>query len=112
MSHCPGYKLEDFLIDYYGVVDKAGEYGDGYHRICKGRLILSKEQFFKLVDFFESSREVIEDLLLDYNEEENGSWRDYRNFTIVNYISEENNKSAQIYLKSIENIVEKTKGLR
>lgn len=59
MSEYPGPKLEDLLRDTFGVSP-------------------SDEFFPGLVQFYEPYREQIERRLDDFDEDEHGSWRDYK----------------------------------
>lgn len=108
MSHCPGYTLEDWITDWYRIVDDVGQHGTGIRRFYSGQLILNSEQFKKLVEIHEPIREYIENLLYNFDEEEQ-SWRDYCSvFTIPEPIG----IAAEQYINSIMDIVEKTKGLK
>jgi hypothetical protein len=111
MSHCPGHTLEDFLTDWHSIVDDKGEHGTSIRRIYTGQLILSEEQFKKLVEIYEPTRETIENCISMYNEEENGSWRDYRNFVIADRIPDAIEKVGCEYLESIKSQCKMTKGL-
>ena len=110
MSHCPGYRLEDWLTDWCGVVDADGEHGTQVRRAYAGQLILSKEQFGRLIAIFEPYRVLVEEKLWSYSEEENGSWRDYCGYAF-DAIPKEEHAKADAYLRELEGIVEKTKGL-
>ncbi len=111
MSHCPGVFLEDLITDLFRVVDKGGEHGTGIRRLYFNQLILSKEQFGEIVNKLEPYREEIEDKLLNYDEVDHGSWRDYKGLVVVNLIPNEVYDEVWEYLKSIYDQVEKTKGL-
>lgn len=107
MSHCPGSSLEDWITDWYRLVDEKGEYGTGIRRLYKDQLVLNDEQFKKLVEIHESIREHIENLLVDFDEE-TMSWRDYCGcFHIPIHIE----KAAEEYINSIRNTVNITKGI-
>lgn len=84
MSSIPGYTLEEFLAwEYNLVVEDLGEVNvsmglaEVLGTATYARRTLTKEEFSKLVELYEPSREVVESALLDYDEEENGSWRTY-----------------------------------
>jgi hypothetical protein len=110
MSHCPGTRLEDWLTDWFRiVVDGNSEYGDSIRNLYANQLILNKEQFDVLVKLFEPAREHIELWCERYNEEENGSWRDYCS---VFDIPDDITAKAEQYLKQLrESGVELTRGL-
>lgn len=110
MSHCPGSRLEDWITDWYRLVDEAGEHGTGIRRLYKGQLILSKEQFAEFVRIYEPYREKIEDRLSEYSEEENGSWRDYCGYAF-DFIPEEVFEKAQQYRQSLIGSVKETPGI-
>lgn len=108
MSHCPGLDLEDWLTDWYRIVNDDGAHGTSIRHFYKGQLIFNEEQFAKLVEIHEPIREHVEELLLNYDEEENGSWRDYcGRFDVPDEIANE----AGQYIDSIKDTVEKTKGI-
>jgi len=108
MSHCPGFTLEDWLTDWYRLVDEDGLHGTGIRRIYADQLILNKEQFKKLVEIHEPYRERVEYLLEEYDEEINGSWRDYCGcFEIPKDIE----KQADAYIDELRKLVPKTKGI-
>lgn len=82
MSSCPGYTLEAFLMWQYDLIvdgdtgaNKSLEIAEILGRDTRRRR-LTKEQFASLVILFESQRERVENLLCDFDEE-NQSWRDY-----------------------------------
>lgn len=110
MSHCPGHRLEDFLTDWYGVVDDKGECGTSIRRLYTGQLILNEEQFKKLVEIYEPAREAIENCI-DLYDEENRSWRDYRNSAVADCIPDDIDKASCKYLESIRGQCELTKGI-
>ena len=89
MSHCPGTTLEDWLTDWYGLVVPGLDVGSGIRALYVGQRILTAEQFSRLVAIHESIREYVEDRSMDYNEEDHGSWRTYRDgFNVPDGISE------------------------
>lgn len=59
MSRFPGYRLEDFVEDAYFCADE------------RDVLLITK--------VLEPARNTIEMALANYDEEDHGSWRDYRN---------------------------------
>lgn len=104
MSHCPGTSLEDWITDWYRVVDD--EHGTLIRRFYEGQYILNKEQFAELVKILEPLRDHVENLLWRYSEEEDGSYRDYcGNFNIPDEI----NDAAWSYIKSLN--VNRTPGI-
>jgi hypothetical protein len=111
VSHCPGHRLEDFLTDWCRVVDDKGDNGTSIRHFYANQLILSEEQFKKLVEIYEPAREALENCIDMYNEEENGSWRDYRNFTVADCIPDNIEKAGCEYLESIRQQCKTTKGL-
>lgn len=108
MSHCPGLALEDWITDWYRLVDSDGEHGTGIRRMYTGQLILNREQFKRLVEIHEPIRGHVEERLLDYSEEECGSWRDYCDCFSV---PKEMAAQAEEYLKSLRGNVPETPGL-
>lgn len=109
MSHCPGLKLEDWITDWWRLVDADGEHGTSIRRMYVGQLILSKEQFQALVAIYEPAREMIEYVLQDYNEEENGSWRDFCGYAFDG-IPKEIEDRAEGYVKDLRGKVQETPG--
>lgn len=110
MSHCPGSSLEDWITDWHRLVDADKKHGSGWRWLYTGQLILTAEQFAELVKIYEPFRAGVEERLQEYNEEENGSWRDYAGYAF-DFIPEPVMETASVYLKSIESIVPKTQGL-
>lgn len=110
MSHCPGSRLEDWVTDWYRVVDADGKHGTGIRRFYEGQLILSKEQFDQLLKIHEPIRERIEHYLQEYSEEENGSWRDYCS-VFSDVLTDDIRKAAESLLKTLEQSVQKTPGI-
>lgn len=110
MSHCPGDRLEDWITDWWRLVDADGAYGSDIRRWYTGQWIFSKEQFQGLVAIYEPIRGEIEWRLQDYSEEENGSWRDYAGYAF-DCIPKEIEEKAQAYVDSLKDKVEKTPGL-
>ena len=108
MSHCPGVTLEDWITDWYRLVDDAGDHGSGIRRCYKGQLILTADQFKTLVDIHEDIREHVERVMGDYDEEDHGSWRDYcGSFNVPDEMSE----MADDYIKGLRGVVPETPGL-
>lgn len=110
MSHCPGPYLEDWLTDWWRLVDADGQHGTGIRRLYTGQLILTKDQFQELVEIYKPFREEIEARLADYSEEENGSWRDYCGYAF-DFIPEDVSKNAEEYLRALRGKVPETEGL-
>lgn len=111
MSHIPGYELEDVLSDIYGIFDKDGNHGSSFVRswnkssqgeIYSDYTFISNFEFGKFVSFFESIRDRVEFYLQEYDEEESGSWRDYKYSVIADLIPDEMEKEAIKYLKTIK----------
>lgn len=111
MSMIPGCYLEDYLSDAYRLFDNGGEHGNQFARSCNkisnGKIygdyvFLDDEDFKKFVAFFESFRERIEYLLDEYDEEESGSWRDYKYFAMGDVVPDEIEKSAVAFLEELE----------
>jgi hypothetical protein len=109
MSHCPGLRLEDWITDWWRLVDVDGEYGTAIRRMYVGQLILSKEQFQGLLAIYEPARELVERVLQGYSEEENGSWRDFCGYAFDG-IPKEIEDRAQEYVNTFQPQVEKTPG--
>ncbi len=109
MSHCPGVSLEDWITDWYRVVDKGGEHGSGVRRLLyAGQLILTAEQFKGLVEIHEPIREHVESLMGSYSDEEHGSWRNYcDNFVVPDELS----TRASDYLYFLGADIPKTTGI-
>lgn len=110
MSHCPGPYLEDWITDWWRLVDAEGLHGSEIRRLYKGQLVLTKEQFEGLVEIYKPFREQIEARLSDFSEEENGSWRDYCGYAF-DFISEDISQKAEEYVKSLQGKVPETEGL-
>jgi hypothetical protein len=107
VSHCPGPRLEDWITDYWHIVDADGEYGTGIRRWYTGQLIFSKEQFAALVAIYEPAREHVERLIGEFDEEEQ-SWRAYCD---VFAIPQDIKDKARQYVESLRDKVPKTPGL-
>ena len=115
MSSCPGYSLEEYLSWCYDiVVEDLGEtntslgiaeaLGTATHR----RPRMTAQQFAPIVTMFEPYRDEVERLLLNYEEEENGSWRDYAGL-VFDFIPDEMDTKVSAYLATLkENKVENT----
>jgi len=110
MSHCPGSFLEDWLTDWYRLVVQDLDVGSGIRWMYTGQLILTKEQFAELVAIHAPAREMIENKLSEYSEEENGSWRDYCGYAFDSVPKEILDK-ADAFIAAIRESVPKTKGL-
>ncbi len=86
MSSCPGTTLEEYLTWCYDIV--VAGIGETNFSIglaealgnVKPRPRITKEQFEDIVHLFEEYRERVEDKLIDFSEEEHGSWRDYAGY--------------------------------
>lgn len=111
MSMIPGYSLEDYLSDAYRVFDKSGEYGNQFARSCNENsdgeiygdyVFLDDEDFKKFVAIFESCRQKVEFYLDEYDEEESGSWRDYKGFVMADQISDEIEKLGTAFLDKLK----------
>lgn len=111
MSHCPGTTLEDFVTDWFRVVDAAGEHGDGIRRLYEGQMVLGVVDFALLVAAMEPCREVVERLLSDFDEEEHGSWRDYCWQVIDDSLDKDAVAAAEAILEELKGKVPVTKGL-
>lgn len=106
MSSCPGVTLEDWLTDWFGIVVNGNqEYGDSIRQLYTNQLVLSTKQFKLLTDLFAPVREHVELWCRRYNEEENGSWRDYCS---VFEIPEDISKQAEQYLQRLLELKEIT----
>jgi len=86
MSSCPGTDLEDFLMWNFDLIVDGDSSANVSRQIAEAlgtihrRPEITLEQFKPLVEIFEPYRSKIEDRLMDYSEEENGSWRDYGSY--------------------------------
>jgi hypothetical protein len=86
MSSCPGSTLEDFLMwDFDLIVDGNGGANPSLQiaeavGVQTRRRRLTAEQFAPIVTLFEPHREQVEYKLGSYDEDENGSWRDYAGY--------------------------------
>lgn len=70
MSQVPGFTLEDYVYWEFGRM--IGTVPDQIpHRIIK------PDVHSELVEFYEPYRKQVEEILLNYNEEDHGSWRTY-----------------------------------
>lgn len=94
MSHCPGRTLEDYLTDLHRIIVQDADVGSSIRRIYSGQTVATNEQFKQLVALYEPCREEIERKLRDFDEDESGSWRDYKYFVMVDYHSEVNEDEA------------------
>lgn len=88
MSSIPGYTLEDYVAWQHDVVVEGEDDPNTSVRLAELvgnvplRPRLTQEQFAKILVPWEPSRERIERYLLDYEEEDHGSWRDYNSFAM------------------------------
>ncbi len=87
MSNCPGATLEAFLMWIYDlIVDGDGsanpslQIAEAIGTATNHRKQMTAEQFAPIVSLFEPYREKTEWTLVDYNEEDNGSWRDFAGY--------------------------------
>jgi hypothetical protein len=110
MSHCPGPDLEDWITDWWRLVDVDGQHGTSIRRLYAGQLILTKEQFQGLVEIYKPVREQIEERLSEYSEEENGSWRDYAGYAF-DFIPKDVTDKAEEYLRPLRGKVPETEGI-
>ena len=108
MSSRPGTKLEDYLLWRYDLTAD-GDYEPNRslsiaealgHR--ERRFNLNAEQLKELAAIFETWREHVEYLLLDYDEEESGSWRDYAGLCF-DFIDDRLDKKAEEFIASLKN---------
>jgi hypothetical protein len=102
-------KLEDWITDWWRLVDADGEHGTGIRRMYVGQLILSKEQFQALVAIYEPVRRDVEWRIEEYSEEENGSWRDYAGYAF-DFIPKEIGERAEKYIADLRGAVKETPG--
>lgn len=86
MSSCPGTTLEEYLAWNLNIT--VVELGETNFSVGLAEALgtiprrphLTKEQFSQLVEPFEPYRETVENRLLDYDEDQDGSWRMYAEF--------------------------------
>lgn len=114
MSSCPGLTLEDFLAWQYDLVvedqDEANislGLAEALGTAVTRRQVLTQKEFAVIVQLFEEHREGIEDKLLDYDEEDHGSWRTYACYGFDAFVTDELNEQVQSYLNQLK---ETTKG--
>lgn len=95
MSSCPGYTLEAYLSWNYNLIVEGEEesnfsvgaaehFGLVQHR----RPILTQDEFKFIVDLFEPARQVVTDKLVDFDEDEHGSWRTYGAYVLNSFYSD------------------------
>lgn len=83
MSSCPGATLERYLEWLWDLIVDGDTGANPSLQIAElmgvdtRRIRITAEQFAPILALYEPYRELIEDKLMDYNEEDNGSWRDY-----------------------------------
>lgn len=80
MSSFPGSKLEDLLDDLYG--NYYGSLSEGTLRWVP----LPAELMTRVVNFYEPYREELESRLEGFPGDDEASWRDYRNFVVMDEI--------------------------
>lgn len=95
MSSIPGRSLEDYIAWNYNIV----VIGEDENNVSLGlaeaigtfkpRSRLTKGQFKVILDHFETKRDEIEEGLLDFDEEDHGSWRDYCSFPMQRGFTDE-----------------------
>jgi hypothetical protein len=100
MSHCPGDTLEDFLTDLFALVVREGTMGDAIRRLYAGQRILSAAQLAELAVIFEPYRGDVERYLEEFDDDEHGSWRDFRNFVLCPLFDSDHVKQAEALLDS------------
>lgn len=95
MSSCPGYTLEAYLAWNYSLVVEGAEesnfsvgateyFGFAQHK----RPVLTPSEFKYIVDLFEPARQVVTDKLVDFEEEEHGSWRTYGAYVLNSFYND------------------------
>jgi len=99
MSHQAGIQLEDFISEIFFILDESGKYGSSWVRSCiKSDLsnkpyshytVINDNDFLTIINIFELYRNDIEEYLLIYDEEEDGSWRDFKYYVILPLLPEE-----------------------
>jgi len=87
VSHWPGPTLENYLTDVLRLA-VPGHSTAIRATLYASQRILEPSQFAEVVRLAEPYRDDIERLLLDYDEEDNGSWRDYHDFMVDERIPE------------------------
>lgn len=99
MSSCPGLTLELYLAWHYNLtVEELGEanislaLAEFIGTAPYARRTLTKDEFSKLVELYEPSRVTVEDMLMDYDEEHDGSWRTYGTYVLDRFYTAEESK--------------------